>query len=81
MFPKNAFTIQRQWWFYPSPLPTQDSCSADERVQFVTRSINDINAMMVEFLPKFNTAQMIQEDGMKDFLEFSIPLPWKVVMV
>jgi hypothetical protein len=47
--------------------------------EFVAR-INDVNAMMVQFPPKFNTAQ-IQEDEMKDFLEFGVPLPWKVEMV
>jgi hypothetical protein len=42
--------------------------------------INEIKAYMDEYPPACNKQQMITESEMKDLLEFSIPIIWRVKM-
>jgi hypothetical protein len=75
MFPKNALTIQRHWFHRYLHKSVDDTMR-----EFVAR-INEINANMKHFLPAFNKEQMISNWEMKDLLEFTIPIHWRVKMV
>ena len=74
VFPKNALTIQRQWFHRYLHKKVDNSMR-----EFVAR-INEINAMMEEFPSGFNKSQMISDSEMKDLLEFAIPISWRVKM-
>jgi hypothetical protein len=74
VFPKNALTIQRQWFHRYLHKRVENSMR-----EFVAR-INEINAMMEEFPPGFKKSQMINDSEMKDLLEFAIPISWRVKM-
>jgi hypothetical protein len=74
VFPKNALTIQRQWFHRYLHIPTEIKMR-----EFVAR-INEINAYLDEYPPAFDKQQMITESEMKDLLEFSIPIIWRVKM-
>jgi hypothetical protein len=74
VFPKNALTIQRQWFHRYLHKRMENSMR-----EFVAR-INEINAMMEEFPPSFTKDQMISDSEMKDLLEFAIPISWRVKM-
>jgi hypothetical protein len=74
VFPKNALTIQRQWFHRYLHKRVDNSMR-----EFVAR-INEINTMMEEFPPEFKKTQMISDSEMKDLLEFAIPISWRVKM-
>ena len=74
VFPKNALTIQRQWFHRYLHKPTEIKMR-----EFVAR-INEINAYLDEYPPAFDKQQMITESEMKDLLEFAIPIIWRVKM-
>ena len=75
VFPKNALVAQRQWFHRYLHKKVSETMR-----EFVTR-INEMNAMMVEFPPKFDRTQQISADEMKDLLEFAIPISWRVEMI
>jgi hypothetical protein len=74
VFPKNALTIQRQWFHRYLHKRIEDTMR-----EFVAR-VNEINEMMEHFPPAFNKQQMISDTEMKDLLEFAIPTIWRVKM-
>jgi hypothetical protein len=74
VFPKNALTIQRQWFHRYLHKRVENSMR-----EFVAR-INEINAYMEEFPPGFKKSQTIDDSEMKDLLEFAIPISWRVKM-
>jgi hypothetical protein len=75
VFPMHALALQRQWFHRYMKKP----CKHNMR-KYVAR-VNEINTMLVEFPPLFNITQTIDEDEMKDLLEFSIPWQWRIEMV
>ena len=74
VFPKNALTIQRQW--FHRYLHKEFGIKMRE---FVAR-VNEINAYLEDFPPAFNRQQIIADSEMKDLLEFAIPTIWRVKM-
>jgi hypothetical protein len=74
VFPKNALTIQCQWFHRYLHKRVDNSMR-----EFVAR-INEINSMMQEFPPGFTDKQKISDSEMKDLLEFAIPISWRVKM-
>jgi hypothetical protein len=75
VFPAHALVLQRQWFRRYMRKPGKHKMR-----EYVAR-INEINAMLVEFPPAFNVTQKIDDDEMKDLLEFSIPWQWRIEMV
>jgi hypothetical protein len=75
VFPKNALALQRQWFHRYMRKPSKHTMR-----EYVARVI-EINEMLVEFPSGFNTSQLIQEDEIKDLLEFSVPWQWRIEMV
>jgi hypothetical protein len=74
IFPKNALALQRQWFHRFMRKPSKHTMR-----EYVARVI-EINEMLAEFPPGFNPTQLIQDDEMKDLLEFSVPWQWRIEM-
>jgi hypothetical protein len=74
VFPKNALALQRQWFHRYMRKPSKHTMR-----EYVARVI-EINEMLTEFPPGFNAVQVIQDDEMKDLLEFSVPWQWRIEM-
>jgi hypothetical protein len=75
VFPAHALVLQRQWFRRYMRKPGK------HKMREYCARINEINAMLVEFPPAFDANQRINEDEMKDLLEFSIPWQWRIEMV
>jgi hypothetical protein len=75
IFPRNALILQKHWMRRAIKKPFKTTVRS-----WVTR-INEINDMLVEFPPAFNSHQQLQEDELKELFEYGIPTSWRKEMV